>query len=136
MGQQSKSVSSSDKDNGKGSVDTAIDWQTVETPQDIQTIIDRSHQHPCIIYKHSPRCGISHSVKERFEKNWKAAESEAELYYVDVVGQRAISDQIAQTFDVTHQSPQALVLNDGKVIFDTSHRAITAEALQEAISST
>lgn len=53
------------------------------------------------------------------------------LYFLDIINHRDISNQIAQDFQVHHQSPQLLLIKDGECILDQSHSGIS---LEEALS--
>ncbi|MDB5024961.1 MAG: ytxJ [Mucilaginibacter sp.] len=49
------------------------------------------------------------------------------LYFLDLIKYRDISNQIAQDFQVHHQSPQLLLIKDGQCILDQSHSGISLE---------
>lgn len=76
------------------------------------------------LFKHSTRCNISEMVKNRFERDWINPESAVELYYLDLLNHRNISDKIEELTGIQHQSPQLIIWKDGKVIYHTSHNAI------------
>lgn len=42
-------------------------------------------------------------------------------YLLDLLTYRDISNQIAETYGVEHESPQVLVIQNGKSIFNRSH---------------
>jgi bacillithiol system protein YtxJ len=68
---------------------------------------------------------------DRYLEN-KPEDIEFEL--IDVISNRARSDEIAQQFDVEHESPQVLVIDDNNnVIWSGSHRSVTEENLNQAI---
>ena len=54
---------------------------------------------------------------------------EAAVYVVHVVEQRALSNAIAARTGVRHESPQAILLEAGRVSWNASHDGITADAL-------
>ena len=89
-------------------------------------------QSPIIIFKHSPRCSISNMAKSRLERNWPSHVN-IPIYLIDVLLQRNISNFIAEKFNVTHQSPQILVINNGNCIYNESHNGISVEAVLNAI---
>jgi bacillithiol system protein YtxJ len=64
----------------------------------------------CIVYKHSTTCGISATAA----KEVRAMETELPIYWINVREQRDLSDWVAETFDVTHESPQLILIRDGK----------------------
>ncbi|MBX2845825.1 MAG: bacillithiol system redox-active protein YtxJ [Saprospiraceae bacterium] len=106
---------------------TQKSWIALQEPKQLKEIIDRSFQQPVLIFKHSTSCGISHAAHHHLEKNTPKLAEVVEFYYLDLLRFRNISNQIAQDFNVIHQSPQILVLKNGKVSFHTSHHAIDAE---------
>lgn len=80
-----------------------------------------------IIFKHSTRCSISMMAKRRFELDWDSLPEELPLYFLDLIQYREISNQIAQQFNVYHESPQLLLIKDGECILDQSHGGISID---------
>ncbi len=88
---------------------------------------------PVVIYKHSTQCGMCDSALSEvraFEGKHPAA---AAIYYLDLWAHREVSDAVARKLGVRHESPQAILLKDGKVLAVLNHRAIRAEALEKAV---
>jgi bacillithiol system protein YtxJ len=54
-------------------------------------------------------------------------------YFLDLLNHRDISNEIASKFEVVHQSPQLLLIKNGKSIYNTSHENIDAIVLREKI---
>jgi|JI91814CRNA_FD_contig_71_167574_length_548_multi_2_in_0_out_0_1 bacillithiol system protein YtxJ len=106
-----------------------LSWIALTDEAQLFTIIERSQQTPCLIFKHSTRCSISSVAKLRLETRWDFASSEMEAYYLDLIQYRTISNAIAARFEVYHQSPQVLVIKNGECIFDASHLDISVERL-------
>ena len=77
-----------------------------------------------VIFKHSTRCGISSSVINRFEKKYQNKTAGMDFYLLDLLNYRPISNEIAERFKITHQSPQIIVLQNGKVKVHASHYEI------------
>ena len=80
-----------------------------------------------LIFKHSTRCSISMMAKRRFELDWDSLPEELPLYFLDLIQYRDISNQIAQQFQVHHESPQLLLIKDGECILDQSHGGISVD---------
>jgi len=91
----------------------------------------RSEDEPVLVFKHSSACPISSSARDEMET--LAAEANAPVYKLVVQQSRAVSNEIADTLGVQHETPQAIVLAGGKAVFDTSHFDVTAETLQDAL---
>ncbi|MEJ7557536.1 MAG: bacillithiol system redox-active protein YtxJ [Pedobacter sp.] len=86
-----------------------------------------------LIFKHSTRCSVSMMAKRRFEMDWEAIPEGTTLYFLDLISYRPISAQIAETFQVQHESPQILLIKDGECVLDSSHSDISAEEVAEVI---
>ncbi len=80
-----------------------------------------------IIFKHSTRCSISMMAKRRFELDWDDLPENIPLYFLDLIQYRDISNQIAEQFQVYHESPQLLLIKDGECILDQSHGGISVD---------
>jgi len=85
-----------------------------------------------VLFKHSTRCGISSMAKDRLERYGDLG---VPAYYLDLLQYRNISDAIAQKYGVEHQSPQVLIIKDGKCIYTASHYEIDSKAIREALSN-
>lgn len=88
------------------------------------------------IFKHSTRCSISKMVKQQFEREWKSPTYKHQLYYLDLLQYRSISNKIEELTGVQHQSPQLIVLKDQKVIYAKSHSSINAIESIESVLNT
>ncbi len=79
---------------------------------------------PCIIVDDG--CGEStRTVLDRLE---------ARHSWLDVIHHRDLSNWIAQHFGIRHESPQALVVRNGRDVWATSHSGITAAALRKQVT--
>ncbi len=85
-----------------------------------------------VLYKHSHRCGVSARARTAVEE-FVRAHPDVNLYQIDVVAQRELSNHIADTFSVRHESPQILLLKDGEVVCHRSHWQINSKELSEVI---
>lgn len=85
-----------------------------------------------LFFKHSQRCSTSsHAFREY--RMFVEANPEVAHGWIDVVAQRDWARQIADETGVTHQSPQALLFVDGKVVWHASHFEITQKSLTEQV---
>lgn len=88
-----------------------------------------------LIFKHSTRCSVSMMAKRRFEMDWEAIPEDTSLYFLDLISHRNISAEIAEQFQVHHESPQILLIKDGNCVLDASHGDISADEVAEVINS-
>lgn len=107
-----------------------IPWIYITENQDIEELEKRSFEEPVVIFKYSTRCGISRITLRQFE-NDLPAEPDFAFYFMDLVKYRSLSNEIADRFRVRHESPQLIVLKDGKVLHHSSHQSINAKELSE-----
>jgi bacillithiol system protein YtxJ len=56
------------------------------------------------------------------------------LYFLDLLSYRQISDLIATEFNVWHESPQVLIIQNERSTFDTSHFNINFEKIKEVVT--
>lgn len=106
-----------------------MDWIRLELPEQIETIRKNSAQKPQLIFKHSTRCSVSSMVLQRLERNGLPAS--IDCYFLDLIAHRNISNLVADTFNVWHESPQALLIKNGECVFDESHMGIQAQEILE-----
>ena len=100
------------------------DWKELSEIEDLETIKEASFKKTQVLFKHSTRCSISSMAYNRLEKNWDQKSDAAYFHYLDLIKYRNISDQIADIFSVIHQSPQMLVIKNGKCENSGSHNQV------------
>ncbi len=108
-----------------------INWNKLTTVAQLDAVAERSKSLTCLIFKHSPTCSISAMAKARLEKKWDFDPSVIEPYYLDLLSFRPISNEIAERFQVWHESPQVLLIHNGECIYDASHLDISVEELHD-----
>lgn len=97
-------------------------WNEIESSEDLEAAIQASELGKVVIFKHSTRCMISKTVLRNFERQIESESVDLpKFYYLDLLNNRDISNQIAQIFSVVHQSPQIVVIENGQVIHHASH---------------
>lgn len=81
-----------------------------------------------ILFKHSNRCGISSRAHSEISR-YALLENVLKVYWLDVIGSRKLSQEIAASLQVHHQSPQVIIIQQGQVTKVMSHYAIKAEEI-------
>lgn len=105
-----------------------MNWLPLTDDKQLDEIVNASYQKPIAIYKHSTRCSVSVMVKKALEQQWRLS-ADIPVYYLDLLAYRPISNRIAELFNVEHQSPQLILLKDGKAIYDASHSEVDFEEM-------
>jgi bacillithiol system protein YtxJ len=109
---------------GEVKEEKVLPWIPLNELQQLNDIETKSTTKAQVIFKHSTRCGISSMVMRQFVNAYTLAEKELDLYYLDLLNYRDISNEIASKFQVMHESPQLLVIKNGVVVAYDSHGAI------------
>jgi bacillithiol system protein YtxJ len=100
----------------------------------VEELVRESATRPVLIFKHSTSCGTSaQAMDELLEHLDHADAADARYAVVTVQSHRAISNGIAQRFAVRHETPQALLIVDGRVTWAASHFRVTAKAMAATI---
>ncbi|MCB9361724.1 MAG: bacillithiol system redox-active protein YtxJ [Flavobacteriales bacterium] len=112
-----------------------MNWLKLESLATLNKIISNSNlpkNKAIAIFKHSTHCPVSSAAKSRLELTWKYGD-ELPIYYLDLIAFREVSNQIASEFNINHQSPQLLVIKNGKCIYHASHISISVKELEKVI---
>ncbi len=106
-------------------------WTELTQIETLDQIIEESNQGDVVIFKHSTRCPISSMALNRVETKANLAAKQINWYFLDLIKYRSISNEIAERFQVEHQSPQVLLIRAGISIYDESHNGISIDALNQ-----
>jgi len=95
----------------------------------LDSLITDSNQKPVIVFKHSNACSISSKAYREMEK------VQADVNILVVQSARDVSRELANLTGVRHETPQVIVLRDGKAVWNASHFDVQAGAVAEAVES-
>lgn len=122
------------QDKKKIEVNSAIQWIPLTSISQFDEIKEKSRLKTVGIFKHSTRCIISKTVLKNFEENFLENFSEHfEMYYLDLLNYREVSNEVGHEFEVLHQSPQLLLIQNEVTVTDASHYDITQLNLKKFI---
>lgn len=97
-----------------------------------QEILQISYKQPVLLMKHSTQCPISTMALTEVEQFQQTEEAkDVHIVMVHVIENRSISNEIADYFQIKHESPQVLWIQNGQVIWHASHMGITEERLKQ-----
>lgn len=108
----------------------SLPWKPLNNVSTLDEIVVRSEHRPQVIFKHSTRCGISSMVINRFIKFYDYDEAEVDLYYLDLLNYREVSNEVGYKFQVLHQSPQLIIIKNGETVHHASHHSIDANVIE------
>ena len=95
--------------------------------QQLDELLKQSAEQPVILFKHSSSCSISARARHQMVK------LEQPVAIIIVQKARPLSNEIASRFELQHETPQVLVVRDGKLAWSASHFRITADAVTRAV---
>ena len=103
---------------------------------ELDRLLSESETRPLLIFKHSYTCGISAEALEELLEHLDHEHHDAARYaMVTVQTHRDVSNAVSARLGVRHETPQALVVRDGQVVWAASHFRVTANAMLEALRS-
>lgn len=109
-------------------------WSELKSVNQIDQIRQESKENSILIFKYSSRCSLSRMALDRLERNWHETEmTGVKPYFLDLITYRDISNRIADEFDVEHESPQVLIIENERSVYDQSHMAIDYQAIKGAV---
>jgi len=114
-----------------------MDWLPLTSESQLEEINQKSFEKQLtgiLLFKHSTRCSISSMALSRLERQWKQSVETFPAYQLDLLNYRSLSSRIAELFDIQHESPQILIIKNGKCIYHASHSAITAADIEAAVN--
>jgi bacillithiol system protein YtxJ len=102
-----------------------LNWLPLTSLEQLEEIKEQSKTNAVLIFKHSTRCGISKMVIKQFENLFTEEHQNLKVYYLDLLNHRDISTEIGVMFQVMHQSPQLIVVQNEVSVYHASHSDIT-----------
>jgi bacillithiol system protein YtxJ len=106
-----------------------INWNNLTDLGQLAEILTLSNDKPVAIFKHSTRCSVSRMALRQFENEFDLSDK-VTPYFLDLIAYRDVSNEIENRFGVIHQSPQLILIRDGKAVYNASHSDIDAGELQ------
>ena len=103
---------------------------------ELDRLLSQSQARPLLLFKHSHTCGISAEALDELLSHLDQHSHDAAHYaLVTVQTHRDVSNAVAQRLGVRHETPQALVIRDGQVVWAASHFRVTADAMLSALKA-
>lgn len=111
----------------------------ITTMDQMNAALEASAEHPVFIIKHSTACPVSAGALRRTNEyiaKCEAAGTELPPFYlIKVIEARPVSNALAQKVGVQHQSPQLLLIDQGRAAWHTSHFDINGENIEKVIAA-
>lgn len=108
-------------------------WIHLTDEGQLQQIVVRSQEKPQIIFKYSSQCHVSELIFQRLQT--ECCPHHVDFYFLDLNAHSTISEKISNTFRISHQSPQILIIKDGECIFHDSHSEMCLEEIMDHVAA-
>lgn len=95
----------------------------------LSEILEESNKSPVIIFKFSSECGSSDRLQKELDESVEKGDLKLPIYLVTVQKQKMLSKKIEEYFDIKHESPQILIIDDKKVTYHRNHFKIKVEEI-------
>ena len=114
----------------------AVDLQRLTSPDQVDTLLEESESRPVLLFKHSVSCGTSAYALDELREVLDRPQADDVRYVVVVVqSDRETSNAVASRLGVRHETPQALILRGGRVVWNASHHRLTADTIARAVAT-
>ena len=104
-------------------------FSKINNKETLDKLLTDSRSKPVVIFKHSNACGISSAAYREMEK------IEGQVNLLEVQSARDVSRELADLTGIRHETPQVIVLKDGKAVWNASHFDVKAGAVLKALES-
>lgn len=108
------------------------EWKDLTEASQIDELLQQSLETPVVIFKFSTRCNLSNFMLKKFEKKFDL-ENDIGLYFLSVRENREASDAVASRFSLIHETPQLLLLKNGRAVYYANHENIKYEDFTERL---
>jgi bacillithiol system protein YtxJ len=126
-----KNIFKENANSSKEEIKETAKFYTLDKMEQFDEIDEISQTKSVVLFKHSTRCSISRMALKQFDTEFNYPEEKIDWYLLDLLNHRDLSNEIASRYNVMHQSPQIVVIRNGKAVFNESHDSISAEDLKQ-----
>jgi bacillithiol system protein YtxJ len=104
----------------------------LRTTTELDAWLSADRARPVLLFKHSLICPVSHAAHAEY-LDFVASSPSVDTALIEIQNQRELSTAVAERSGVRHESPQALLLVGGKVVWHASHGGIRESTLRSAV---
>ena len=104
-------------------------FKEVQNTEELDALIEKSNEQAIVLFKHSTTCPISAGVYQEISN------ADADINLIVVQRARDVSSAVAEKTGIRHESPQAFVVKNGKVVYHASHYDVTASDVEKMLET-
>jgi bacillithiol system protein YtxJ len=106
---------------------------SLERLDELERLLTESQTQPVLLFKHSYTCGISAEALDELITHLNEENTDIRYAMVTVQTHREVSNAVSTKLGVRHETPQALLVCDGRVVWSASHFRVNAAELNKAV---
>jgi bacillithiol system protein YtxJ len=110
------------------------DLTALRALDELDRALAASRTRPLLLFKHSYSCGVSAEALDELLAHLAERQGDAHYAMVTVQTHREVSNAITSKLGVRHETPQALLVRDGAVVWSASHFRVNAAELARALA--
>lgn len=111
-------------------------YREINSLDELNSALEGSRERPAMFFKHSISCGVSTRALAEFRRYLEeSGATPVDHYLIVVQTARQASDRLAGVTGVVHESPQAIIVREGRAVWHDSHLALKSGAILEAVRS-
>ena len=104
-------------------------FETIADTDTVDRLLRKSNERPIVVFKHSNSCSISAVAYREMQQ------LQSEVMLVEVQSARSVSRELAERTGIRHESPQVIVLRNGKAVWNASHFDVNARAVARVLQA-
>ncbi len=110
------------------------DLTTIHGVEELDRALAGSVERPLLLFKHSYACGTSAEALDELLAHVDGSRHDVRYAMVTVQTHRDVSNAVAAQLGIRHETPQALLIRSGRVVWSASHFRVTSNAIRQAIA--
>jgi bacillithiol system protein YtxJ len=99
----------------------------VSDSTELESLFTRSHERPVILFKHSLTCPVSSAAYQEM------SDFDGDVSLIVVQRARDVSREVETLTGIRHESPQAIILRNGRAVWNASHWRIKRSVVEDAV---
>ena len=103
---------------------------------ELERMLLESRTRPLLLFKHSYTCGVSAEALDEVYAHIEEQAGGVRYAMVTVQTHRDVSNAIAERLGIRHETPQAILVRNGRAVWNASHFRVTASEVDRAIQAT
>lgn len=110
------------------------EMRELTTMEELEQILNESNSKPVFVFKHSHICPISMRAFDHYRAFVENCDhNNFDFTLIMIRSHRDISNALAERVNVKHESPQGILIVNGKVVWDDSHMELTEDKFKQVV---